>query len=239
MQRGAGRERPSAKRGRERKAKCKEGPGEKGQHPPPRTRVKWVPFVLLAFFPCFTVFFASNLAIVPLKRSVLGAWKGHFRARKGQMVDLGFQDPKTTWNAYKTRENVTAPQLASLHGLASSWANNCYKTGKKNGKRTNGTHFARPPVHPPESVLDSGYYLGSMTLYLPPFERNSCKKTDLSLVLSSSFLSFFFAGDIFLFFGVLIVLAFFERVFPSFPGNLVAFLAFTKKQRRSGSLPLK
>ena len=37
------------------------------------TRVKWVPFVLLAFFPCFTVAFASKLAIFPLKRSVLGA----------------------------------------------------------------------------------------------------------------------------------------------------------------------
>ena len=48
------------------------------------TRVKWVPFVLLAFFPWFIVFFASKLAIFPLKRSVLGAWKGHIRARKGQ-----------------------------------------------------------------------------------------------------------------------------------------------------------
>ena len=30
------------------------------------TRAKWVPFVLLAFFPCFIVFVASNLAIFPL-----------------------------------------------------------------------------------------------------------------------------------------------------------------------------
>ena len=38
------------------------------------TRVKWVPFVLLAFFfPCFKVFFASKWAIFPLKLSVLGA----------------------------------------------------------------------------------------------------------------------------------------------------------------------
>ena len=44
------------------------------------TRVKWVPFVLLAFFPCFIVFFASKLAIFPLKFGVLGAWKGHIRA---------------------------------------------------------------------------------------------------------------------------------------------------------------
>ena len=119
---------------------------------PACTRVKWVRFVLLAFFPCcfdvffpwFTVVFASKLAIFPPKRSVLGAWKGHFRAWKGQMVDLGFQDPKTTWNALKTRENVTTPQLASLHGLPPNSPNKCYKTGEKNAKRTNGTHFARP-----------------------------------------------------------------------------------------------
>ena len=82
------------------------------------------------FSPCFTVSFSSKLAIVPLKRSVLWAWKGHFRARKGQMVDLGFRDPKTTWNAYKTRENVTTPQLASLHGVPPNWAKKCYKTGE-------------------------------------------------------------------------------------------------------------
>ena len=35
------------------------------------TRVKWVPFVLLASFPLFYI--ASKLAIFPLKRSVLGA----------------------------------------------------------------------------------------------------------------------------------------------------------------------
>ena len=86
-----------------------------------------------AFFPCFTVFVASKLAIFPLKRSVLGAWKGHFRARKGQTVDLGFQGPRT-WNAYKMRENVTTPQLASLHGLASNWAKNCHKSGEKTPK---------------------------------------------------------------------------------------------------------
>ena len=32
-----------------------------------------VPFVLLAFFPCFAVLFASKLAIFPLKFCVLGA----------------------------------------------------------------------------------------------------------------------------------------------------------------------
>ena len=86
------------------------------------------------FFPCFAAFFVSKLAIFPLKRSVLAAWKGNFRARKRQMVVLGFQDPKTTWNAYKTREDVTTPQLASPHGLASKWAKNCYKTVEKTPK---------------------------------------------------------------------------------------------------------
>ena len=37
-------------------------------------RAKWVPFVLFGFFcSSFIVFFASKLAIFPLKRSVLGA----------------------------------------------------------------------------------------------------------------------------------------------------------------------
>ena len=56
--------------------------------------------------------------IFPLKRNDLGARKGHIRARKGQMVNSGFQDP-------------TTPQLASLHGLPPNWARKCYKTGEK------------------------------------------------------------------------------------------------------------
>ena len=97
----------------------------------PCTCVKMEPFVLLAFLPQFYSSFASTSAISPLKRSVLGAWKGHFQARKGQMVNSGLQDPETTWNAYKTSENVTRPQLASLQGLASTWAKNCCETGEK------------------------------------------------------------------------------------------------------------
>ena len=44
-------------------------PGRAARHSltPPRTRMKWVPLVLFAFFPCFIVFFASKLAIFPLK----------------------------------------------------------------------------------------------------------------------------------------------------------------------------
>ena len=106
--------------------------------PPPCTRVKWVPLVLFAFLPCFASFFASKLDVFPLKYSVLGAWKGHFQA----------QDPKTTWNASKTRENVTTPQFSSLRGLVSNWAKNRHKTGEKNAKKTNGTYFARP-INPP------------------------------------------------------------------------------------------
>ena len=74
------------------------------------TRVKWVPVCAFwRFFPCFTVLFASKLAIFPLICSNLGARKGHFRARKGQMVDLS-------------------------HVLASNWAKNCNKTGEKRQK---------------------------------------------------------------------------------------------------------
>ena len=51
--------------------------------------------------------------------------------RRFQMVNLGFQDPQTTWNTFKTRENVKTPQLASLHGLPPNWAKKCYKTGEK------------------------------------------------------------------------------------------------------------
>ena len=90
---------------------------------------------LLAFFPCFIVLFASKLAISSLKRSVLGAWEGHVRARKGQMVNSGFQDNKGK------RHNTTTG-LGTW--IAPNWAKKCYKIGEKNAKRTNGTYFARP-----------------------------------------------------------------------------------------------
>ena len=79
------------------------------------------------FFPWFTVSFALKLAIFPLKRGVLGA-------RKGQMVNSGFQDPKTPEIPLKQRENVTTPQLASLHGLPRNWAKSAIKLGKKRPK---------------------------------------------------------------------------------------------------------
>ena len=50
------------------------------------------------------------------------------------MADLGFQDPKTTWNAYKTRENVTTPQVASLHGLAQIGPKITIEQGEKRQK---------------------------------------------------------------------------------------------------------
>ena len=115
---------------------------EKPDHPEasPRTRVKWVPFVLLAFF-------RFKLAIFPLKRSVLGAWKGHIRTRKGQMVNSGFHDPKTTWNACQTREkNVITPRLASRPQIGP-------KSAIKLGKKRQKAYFARPP--PPPRQKDS------------------------------------------------------------------------------------
>ena len=84
------------------------------------------------FFPCFIVFFASKLAIFPLKRSVLGAWKGHIRARKERTNgDFGVPKPQNHLKCLKTMENVTTPQLASLHGLVSNWAKNCYEIGEE------------------------------------------------------------------------------------------------------------
>ena len=50
------------------------------------------------------------------------------------MVNSGFQDPKTTWNVFKTRENFTTPQLVSPHGLGLNWAKNCYRTGERTPK---------------------------------------------------------------------------------------------------------
>ena len=43
----------------------------------------------------------------------------------------------------KNLGNVTTPQLASLHELASSWAHINYKTREKR-QRTNGTYFTCP-----------------------------------------------------------------------------------------------
>ena len=118
------------------------------QDPPPYTREMGTICPLGVFFPCFIVVFASKLAILPLKHSVLGAWKGHIRARKGQTVNWGFRDHKTTWNAFKTKENVITPRLASLHGLASNWAKNCYKTGGKKRQKDKWYPF-RADLPPP------------------------------------------------------------------------------------------
>ena len=76
-------------------------------------------------FSARLLFFASKLAIFPLKRSVLGVRKGHSRVWKGHMVNSGFEDPNAGWNALKTRENATRPQLASSQRSAPNWANNC------------------------------------------------------------------------------------------------------------------
>ena len=63
------------------------------------------------------------------------------------MVNSGFQDPKTTWNAFKTRETVTTPQLASPNVLPQIWAKKCYKTGGK--KRQNDKWYLfRAPTSP-------------------------------------------------------------------------------------------
>ena len=84
--------------------------------PPPLYTGENGPLVLLAFFPKFYSIFSQKLTIFPLKRSVLGVWKGHFQAWKGQTVNSGLQEPKTSWNSYKTRETS---QDRNSQGLAS------------------------------------------------------------------------------------------------------------------------
>ena len=69
------------------------------------TRAKWVPFVLLAFFPLFYCIICFKIGRFPFK---------------------------TCFGSLK--KAVTTPQLASLHGLGSKWAKNCYKTGEKTPK---------------------------------------------------------------------------------------------------------
>ena len=95
------------------------------------------------------LYFASKWAIFPLKRSVWGVEKGHFRDRKGQMVDSGFQDPKPAEIPLKQGEHTSRPQLSQHR----DWPQNLklgqkllYNSGK-NAKRTNGSIFARPCVH--------------------------------------------------------------------------------------------
>ena len=86
---------------------------------------RWNQLSILAFFsPNVVAFFRFSIGHFPLKRSVLGPWKGIFEPEEGQMVNSKFQDPKTTWNANKRSENVTRPQLASLQAYS-------YKTGEK------------------------------------------------------------------------------------------------------------
>ena len=85
-------------------------------------------------FPCFIVFFASKLAIFPSKRSVLGAWKGHILARKGHMLNSGFQDHKTTWNAFKqgkTSQHHNWPRYMDCPQIGPKGA---IKLGKKRQK---------------------------------------------------------------------------------------------------------
>ena len=73
--------------------------------------------------------------------------KAKFGPEKDRWWIPGFQDPKTTWNAFKTRENVTTPQLAPLHGLPPNWATKCYKTGGKTQK--DKWYLFRAPTTPP------------------------------------------------------------------------------------------
>ena len=83
-------------------------------------------------FPQLYSGFFFKIGHFPFKTYCFGSLKREFSGPKkpGPNGGLGVPRPQNHL-AYKTRENVTTPQLASLHGLASNWANNCYKTGGK------------------------------------------------------------------------------------------------------------
>ena len=67
------------------------------------------------------------------------------------MVDLGFQDPKTIWNAYKTREKRHNTTTGLATGLASNWSKKYYKTGEKRQK--DKWYLIRAPPKGPPTLL--------------------------------------------------------------------------------------
>ena len=77
-------------------------------------------------------------------------WKDASRAQNHP------KPPKTTsmTYAYKTREAVTTPQVASLHGLASNWAKICYKTLEKPPKGQM-VPFSRGHLPPPPPLRNA------------------------------------------------------------------------------------
>ena len=103
---------------------------------PPRTCVKMEPFVLLAFSPSFIAFFASKLAIFPIKHSVLRAWEGHFRPAKDKWWIRGSKTPKRlqmplkqgkasqdhnhNWLRYRNWPQI-GPKIATKQGKKDKW----------------------------------------------------------------------------------------------------------------------
>ena len=130
---------------------------------PPCTRVKWVAFVLLAFFPCFIVFIPSKLAIFPLnvvfrelENRIFGPKKDKWRIRGSKTP----KPPEMPLNKGKHHNTTTglATWIAPKLGQKVLW-----NLGK-NAKRTNGTYFARP--QPPPAYAWNGCHLWNWRFHL-------------------------------------------------------------------------
>ena len=113
------------------------------RNPPPRTRVKWVPFVLLSFFPCFTVFFVSKLANWPFwepEKAIFGPEKdkwwiwGSKTPKPPEMpIKLGKTSQHHNWPRYMDWPQI-GPKIA-------------IEQGKKRQK--NKWYLFRAPTPPP------------------------------------------------------------------------------------------
>ena len=63
------------------------------------------------FFPCFIVFFASTMDMFPLKRSVLGVYKGALRGSKRTNCEFVVPRPKKHKNHCETGEKTSKGQM--------------------------------------------------------------------------------------------------------------------------------
>ena len=84
----------------------------------------------MAFQFCRFPSFASKLDISPLNVVFWECSKDHLGVRKGQKVNLAFKIQRLT-KSLQDKEDLTKPQSASSHRLASNWTQMTIKQGKK------------------------------------------------------------------------------------------------------------
>ena len=124
-----------------------QGGGVRNMPPPPpptRGRAKWVPFVLLAFFPSFIAFFGPIWG-ESMQRGQLWCCDVHFRCFRG----LGTPNPPFVLFG---PENglFKLPKHYSFKGkMANFEAQNTVKQGKK--RQRDKWHFSRAHPPPPSS----------------------------------------------------------------------------------------